>query len=50
MAVQGPRLDSPVNGAARVDLVWSSKDGHPFNVGVESVGTGKQTIKFGGGF
>ncbi len=50
LAVQGPRFDSPVNGAARVDLVWNAKDGHPYNVGVETVGAGKQTIKFGGGF
>jgi hypothetical protein len=50
LAVQGPRFESPVNGAARVDLVWNAKDGHPYNVGVESVGAGRQTIKFGGGF
>jgi hypothetical protein len=50
LAVQGPRFDSPVNGAARVDLVWNTKDGHPYNVGVETVGAGRQTIKFGGGF
>jgi hypothetical protein len=50
LAVQGPRLDSPVNEAARVDLVWDAKDGHSYSVGVESVGAGKQSIKFGGGF
>jgi hypothetical protein len=50
LALQGPRFDSPVNGASRVDLVWNAKDGHPYNVGVESVGAGRQTIKFGGGF
>ena len=50
LAVQRPRFDSPVNGAARVDLVWNAKDGHMYNVGVESVGAGKQFIKFGGGF
>jgi hypothetical protein len=50
LAVQRPRFDSPVNGAARVDLVWNAKDGHTYNVGMESVGAGKQTIKFGGGF
>jgi hypothetical protein len=49
-AAQGPRIDSPVNGAARVDLVLNAKDGHPYNVGVESLGSGTQTIKFGGGF
>jgi len=49
-AVPVPRMDSPVNGGARIDLVWNAKDGHPYNVGVESLGAGKQAIKFGGGF
>ena len=50
LAVQRPRIDSPVNGAARVDLVWDAKDGHSYNIGVEMFGTGRQTIKFGGRF
>jgi uncharacterized glyoxalase superfamily protein PhnB len=48
-AAQGPHIDSPVNGAARVDLVLNAKDGHPYNVGVE-ISSGKQAIKFGVGF
>ncbi len=32
--------DSAVHMAARVDVVWKSQDGHPYNVGVQSFGRG----------
>ena len=40
-AVRGLVGDSSVNQAARVDLVWSGKDGMPHNLGIESLGTGR---------
>jgi hypothetical protein len=49
--LQGLRgQSSPINEAARVDVVWSTKDGHPYHVGTESLGLGRQGIRFGGGF
>jgi hypothetical protein len=42
--------DSPVQMAGRVDMVWDTKDGHPYNIGVQSFGRGRQQVTFGGGF
>ncbi|MDP9033367.1 MAG: hypothetical protein M3O50_01050 [Myxococcota bacterium] len=41
---------SPVNQAGRIDLVWTAKSGHRYNVGMEVLGTTRQAITFGGGF
>jgi hypothetical protein len=41
---------SPLNEAARVDMVWSARRGNTYDVGVESVGTRMQGVRFGGGF
>jgi len=41
---------SAVGMAGKADLVWQSKGGHPFSLGVESVGMARQGVTFGGGF
>jgi hypothetical protein len=45
--LRGMRGESPVNSAARVDLVWNTKEGHTFNLGLESRGLTMQGIRFG---
>ena len=47
-AVQGDA--SPVGVAVRADAVWKAGADRTLNLGVESRGTGRQTILFGGGF
>jgi hypothetical protein len=48
--LRGSRGDSPVNTAAQVDLVWNTKSGQSYHLGLESRGLAIPGIRFGGGF
>ncbi len=41
---------SPMPVSARADIVWNTQQGSPYNVGVQSLGQGRQQVLFGGGF
>jgi hypothetical protein len=42
--------DSPLPVAGRIDTVWKTPDGHPYNLGIQSFGRGRQQVMFGSGF
>ena len=42
--------DSPATIAARADVVWKTKGGRVFHVGVGSIGHGNNGVSFGSGF
>jgi hypothetical protein len=48
-AIRGLKVDSPVKSAARVDLAWTARSGHPYALGVETTGE-SHSLKFSGGF
>jgi hypothetical protein len=41
---------SPVASDARVDLQWQGKDGNPYSIGAENVGTSSKRISFSSAF
>ncbi len=41
---------APVSAAIRADVLWQASGGRPLGVGVESRGTGVQSVRFSGGF
>lgn len=41
---------SPLPVSARADIVWNTQKGNPLNLGVQSLGLGRQQVMFGGGF
>jgi hypothetical protein len=41
---------SAIDMAARTDLIWKTKSGRPFTLGVSTQGRSTQAIHFGGGF
>ena len=48
LALKG--ASAPAAVSTRTDIVWTGPDGHPYNVGVQAVGLGRQQITFGAGF
>jgi hypothetical protein len=41
---------SPIASDARVDLTWQGKDGSPYSIGAESVGSASKRLTFSSGF
>jgi hypothetical protein len=42
--------DSPVQMTGRIDVVWKTKDEHPYSLGIQALGKGRQQVMFGSGF